>query len=82
MRNRRFAERILKELNNTQGESKFFAIGVDHLVGKENVIQKIESSGFKVERVQHRLVPAKAGAGKVALNTLLAVVIVQVCVTI
>lgn len=49
-RNKQMAEKIKEKLEN-KDRSYFFAVGVGHMVGEENIIDILEGAGYKVTRV-------------------------------
>jgi uncharacterized protein YbaP (TraB family) len=50
-RNHKIKDRIVEKINENADKSYFFAVGVGHFVGEENIIELLEKEGFTVERV-------------------------------
>ena len=64
-RNKVMASRVIRLLRTSPGKSLFFAFGVRHFVGEENIIDIVREAGFQVERVplpQHLNVATKRAA--------------------
>ena len=51
-RNRIFVEKIEEVLDNKSSTIKFFAMGVGHLIGEQNVVEMLQARGFKIERME------------------------------
>lgn len=51
-RNDKFANKISKILESKDSKSSFIVLGGGHLVGETSVISKLESKGYKVERIK------------------------------
>ena len=49
-RNRRMAARVIDLLVN-RPDTYFFAFGAGHFVGKDSILEFVESAGFKVEKI-------------------------------
>ena len=58
-RNKKMAARIIDLLNDNP-DDYFFAFGLAHFIGEDNIPDMIRSAGFQVEQVYEKVLPSEA----------------------